>query len=329
MPWRTRITRVTHTYAHILELQLFLTIIAMLIVFRWGLAYSCMSIVGNIIFAPFLTVFLVLSALLFFTELVHVPNAAIAWCLSYWSALWHHLLNYSSRAWMIGCTQPPPWLCLLIVLCTVSIMHYRKSTSTQRLVALSAMLCVIVVSSWMTRPAQALFTVACGKETVTVIRHNNQTTVIDTGALVHNTNPTTWCTYTLQNRLNTLLGTATIDRLILLRPSKRVFDAANTLCHLNAVRALYCTAWHGALPDEGINTSYQALLHHTAQNNTPYTLITTVASIALGQDMHLVLQPQRHVFKRGRVRYPAMTITSNKHIDSRTINLSTVPRTCV
>ena len=65
-------------YNHIiqfLQVQLFLSLASLPILVAWGIPFSLATVAGNFLFSPFLTLFLLLSSLIFFTELIFIPNA--------------------------------------------------------------------------------------------------------------------------------------------------------------------------------------------------------------------------------------------------------------
>lgn len=100
---------VNHMHKHIynwlikfLELQLFVTIGSLPIFIWWGLPISIMTIVGNLIFSPILILFLFLSALIFFTQLVYIPNGLLIYGLNLLTNLCVKILSFGDKSWMIG-----------------------------------------------------------------------------------------------------------------------------------------------------------------------------------------------------------------------------------
>jgi len=58
-----------------LHSQLIVTLVALPILVAWGLPSSVMTFIGNLVFAPVLTIIIILASLLFFTQLVGISNA--------------------------------------------------------------------------------------------------------------------------------------------------------------------------------------------------------------------------------------------------------------
>ena len=66
--------RVNYWLMRTIYVQLYLSLMSSPILIYWGLPVSLASPLGNILFNPLLVVFLFFSSLLFFTELLHIPN---------------------------------------------------------------------------------------------------------------------------------------------------------------------------------------------------------------------------------------------------------------
>jgi hypothetical protein len=105
----------------------------------WGLPISIMAVVGNILFAPFLTIFLLVSSLLFFTEILGIPNGLFLIILNNLSSFWQTLLTYGKNTWLVGFIKPPLYLLapLSIFSCiAVYWLHHKTSYSSLRVIVL-------------------------------------------------------------------------------------------------------------------------------------------------------------------------------------------------
>src|SRR4051812_19287834 len=112
-----KIQKLKTNFLFFLELQLLISIVILPILIAWGLPTSIMSIVGNLIFAQILTLFIFISALLFTTDLCGIPNFWIAQALEWVTSIWHYVLSFGSAHWLIGF---PAWMfpisCILAIL---------------------------------------------------------------------------------------------------------------------------------------------------------------------------------------------------------------------
>jgi hypothetical protein len=104
-----------------IKVQLVVTAAALPILVSWGLPISLMSIVGNFLFTPFLTVFLITSSLIFVTEVLCIPNDLLVSTLTFVISLWEKFLFYGKKSWLMGFAQPKKLLASLLVLLAILI----------------------------------------------------------------------------------------------------------------------------------------------------------------------------------------------------------------
>jgi hypothetical protein len=124
--------------------QLSLTLISIPILASWGLGCSVMTFVGNLVFTPILIVFLMLSSMLLFSQLLGIPNSWLAWMLDHLTAWWHVLLSRGSTSWMLSWAKPPSWLLATIPVATILLLRWRCiNTAVRRIAALSTLGLVI------------------------------------------------------------------------------------------------------------------------------------------------------------------------------------------
>lgn len=122
---RSLLKSVRTKLADFIHLQLFLTLISWPILIAWGLPLSLMSLLGNFIFGPVVTLFLFVSALIFFCELVGIPNGSLVWLLDKITDWWVFIMHHSSSRWLIS--APAPSLLALAVLpfCALAILYFK------------------------------------------------------------------------------------------------------------------------------------------------------------------------------------------------------------
>jgi hypothetical protein len=105
-----------------------------------------MSMIGNILFAPFLMVFLMLSSLLFFTQLFYIPNGFLATALNITTNLWETLLHIGQKTWLMSFALQHAFILLLIPTLTFVIISYKKINPLQHKVAFLMCLLISVLS---------------------------------------------------------------------------------------------------------------------------------------------------------------------------------------
>src|SRR5579872_4558069 len=120
--------------------QLFLTLISLPIIIAWGLPISLLSPIGNFIFSPFLTAFLLLSSIIFFTQIISIPNYPLILLLENLMPLWHYILSFSSSSAMFAFKKPPLFILIVIPLVTLFLSrHYRLRMPQYKLLGLFGM----------------------------------------------------------------------------------------------------------------------------------------------------------------------------------------------
>ncbi|HBS48336.1 TPA: hypothetical protein DEO28_00555 [Candidatus Dependentiae bacterium] len=82
--------------------QVIATFVSMPILAMWGMPISFMSILGNLLFSPLMTIFLVLSSFLFFTEILSIPNDFLAQALNYNTIAIEYCLRLGSKKWLVA-----------------------------------------------------------------------------------------------------------------------------------------------------------------------------------------------------------------------------------
>jgi hypothetical protein len=134
----------TKTYLiRFIQTQLAITLISLPILVGWGLGFSYMAAVGNLIFAPLLTGFLMLSSLLLLTQIMGIPNGLIATALNKLSHAWNVMLGLGQPAWILEAAKPPTWILIAMAVVTWVVLHHRSvRTPLKRTVAMVGLLVI-------------------------------------------------------------------------------------------------------------------------------------------------------------------------------------------
>ncbi|MBA3954665.1 hypothetical protein H0X48_05090 [Candidatus Dependentiae bacterium] len=293
-----------------LQLQLFLTLISWPILLCWGLPLSLASPVGNFIFTPFLIIFLSLASLVFFSELLYIPNGFLVYLLEQVADWWYTILTYCDRSWLFYSPQPSLGTALLIPALAFLILHTKK-LSRPLISTIIFALSIIGIAGYLRydfNPTGTISIVGHPEKQLTLIHYPQATVLIDPGYLGKTISATNWVTYTLIPEL-TKKSVQTIDYLIVLKPSSLVFQALTTLCNKFLVKHIYLVSWSGQLNNTGWRAWEQLLavqqrlsLKITSIDKEPLTLTFSP------QDS-LTLTPTGTVIKKNKLRYPRVTIT--------------------
>ncbi len=82
--------------------QLVITAVSLPFLISWGIPFSGATIVGNLIFTPFITLFLLVSSLFFICNLFGFAPPILIFCLEKISNVWLWFLQWGSASWMIA-----------------------------------------------------------------------------------------------------------------------------------------------------------------------------------------------------------------------------------
>lgn len=229
-----------------IQLQLFITLVSLPILIAWGLPISIMSIVGNLIFSPFLTIFLLISSLVFFFEILHIPNGFLIYLLELCVHLWSWFLSWGSSQWLIGFAKPSLWVLSCILGAAFFILHCKKISKAPLRIAcfVALLIMVIVFLKWNSSDGLIIHQIPCNNGFVTVIKTRSHLMLIDPGVMARRVS-NNWVEYTLVKELIEKFGATKIDTLILTRPTNLTFDYAAQICRLMDVGSLYLVTWSG------------------------------------------------------------------------------------
>lgn len=245
-------TSVKYYFLNALQTQLIITVIAMPILVAWGMGTSLMTFVGNILFTPLLGVFLMLSSMLFFTEVLGIPNGMLAYALEQLTSSWDRILAYGQPSWLFTCAHPGMWPLLGSILLTLwCIQHRRLTSARKKIMCMTFIILVMAGSLWIF----TLYRQHTLCNTVTVFNRTDKTGIVN-GSLTFTTLEYHRCIvdhgffarkksadhavlFELKPYLVKTIGASSLDSLIITKPSLGSFQAATALCSYCGVKKLF------------------------------------------------------------------------------------------
>jgi hypothetical protein len=277
----------------------------------WGLPLSWATIVGNLIFTPFLFLFLMISALLMITQLLCIPNGLLCHALEQLSRIWLFLLHQGSTAWLLSLPTPPLAILFIFPAGALAILALKKLTFRMHLVALSMFL-LVLASSLLLRPTPPfLATLDCGHAQLTIITNKTKTVLIDPGALSHSGSPDHWCEFTLMPYLAQQFGRNYFDAIIILQPSARTFCAITQLARMHAIGTVYLPHLPSYLP-AGARYTYRTMQEALEQSNGQLIFLQDEACFfQLSHDRFIVMSPLEQMIKANKIKYRAWRVQSH------------------
>src|SRR5690348_393527 len=118
-----------HWILAMINVQLFMTLISLPICTAWGIPLSMLTILGNLLFSPFLTVYIFISSLLFITLFFSYACRPLCWLLDQCTTIWIMTLKYMPSTIYFGFPRSSLFLLIITALIAVYIAytsHYTK-----------------------------------------------------------------------------------------------------------------------------------------------------------------------------------------------------------
>lgn len=205
----------------------------------WGLPISIMSIVGNLLIGPCITLFLIISTILFISELLFIPNHYVVNLLEFQSSLIHFFLAQGSKGWLIALPNISVYSALLSSLCIIFIYWYKSIVPNYIRISLLIIVCCIpTISSFLFYRQPVFSKQHIEKNLYLTLDENNQHTLHDNGCFSQKSSPDSFVYFTVRPHLIKTLGTLKIDTLELHRFTYRAVKAAQalaTLCNVMTI----------------------------------------------------------------------------------------------
>ncbi|MFC1854359.1 hypothetical protein ACFLY6_00620 [Candidatus Dependentiae bacterium] len=198
----------------------------------WGLPLSRMSLVGNILFSPILTAFLLLSSMLFITEILSIPNWFICKALEKTTKIWTYFLGFGSKSWLMPISYGSAIaIIFLLVLLTFHVKN-KKMLSTQAILMLLPVVIAVAptpnIFSW-----NKTFVARKNKGKLTIKSNfGNSVEVDDFYFFSKHKNSDKMVSFELKPFLAKHFGTFNISSVKIKKPSIRTVQACTSLCQL-------------------------------------------------------------------------------------------------
>jgi hypothetical protein len=307
-------------------LHLFITAFSIPILICWGLPLSILSGIGNFIFSPFLTVFLFVSSLIFFTQLLYIPNGILITVLEYITNWWDFLLRINVKHWLMGFPLPPLIMLAMLPLGSLLIAHHPRINHPVRGTIALSLLFIIFFGIIQALPTNTgIHTIAYHEKPLTLITTRHHTILCDPGYLGSRLSSASWTQYTLIPEIIKKTGTLTIDHCVCLQPSMCTFQALATLVEQMHVGKLYIPYWEGTISRTAWR-SYKMLREACAhQGTTIVRLPNSTRSLYADDNCTLTITPLNASIMYQESTFPALAIEGS--VDNTPLTLYAAKRT--
>ncbi|MCK5632802.1 hypothetical protein KAH94_03570 [bacterium] len=291
------------------QIQLFITTVSLPILLSWGLPISLLSIIGNLIFFPFLAIFLLLSSLIFFLELICIPNQLLIFLLESVSSWWVALMSFGShKTFLIGFTQPSIFILILIPMLAFAILQNKKTNTLNRSVFLLflLLLCSFSFFKLISSNKTVIESISCNGGDVSIIKSNKTTIIIDPGVIGKRISAPSWVEYTLAPQIIKSTGTTIIDHVIALQPSIMTFKALEKLCSILSIKKIYLPYWNGTLKKNGWRSFFFLKRAAEKKGTTIHSIGTYKKKIKLSLDNFITITPLKESLSYQDATYPVL-----------------------
>ena len=305
-----------------LQIQLVMSLVSLVILINWGIPISLLSPIGNMVFTPIFTIFLGLSSIIFFLEILHIPNGILVYLLEKVTSLWFFLAQSFNNKSLIGFVKPPILFTIIVPLLILFILTYKK-VNTSRINSLNKSIIALTILFFAScaylkiahTPKSFIKNIKCNKGHVTFIYDNGKTTIIDPGYIGQRISAPSWVQYTLIPEIIKSSGATTIDHLIVLQPGKITFDAIKQLSQSIIIK--------------NIEKNYDELITEAKVRNIKINRIGKTESIInLTSKTKILISPINTqtkdssfipaIIKNNKITYPAICLTCDtKTIDNK------------
>ncbi len=208
-----------------LALQLLIFSLSFPVLTRWGLGFSPLVFMGNILFTPFLMIFLMTSCVIFLLELFFIPADYLCLVLEQIGKIWLNIMALAPDLPLIACPLAPVWLLIVMPLGSWAILKtYGFKNVYHLLLALSFWIAFIFMGiKWYFTPFYKEIEVVCGSKKVTCILKEKKVVLIDKESALSSRSCTqAWMDFTLSPVLAYNFGATTIDILVIEKMTPRM-----------------------------------------------------------------------------------------------------------
>lgn len=304
--------KVRTSFIRFIQVQLFISLISIPILISWGIPVSLLTPLGNIIFTPILILFIVGSCLLFFSELLHIPNVWLVHALDQLTQTWLYLIKFSTKNWLVGFALPAwPLLLLLVPTGAFAILHYRKNIKIHRSIAsfMLLLMAMVLYLKLTSVPKTLVDSISCNNGHVTLIKKNNMTVLVDPGVIGQRLSMPSWIDYSLRPEIIKRTGALAIDCLIVLQPGKLTFEAIELICEKFRVKYVYLISWQGRFsPYEW--RSFMHMKEALAKNNIELKRIGHQEKILLLPENYIIrIKPSENLIKKKDISFRDVQVT--------------------
>jgi|GEM_PF-517753 len=303
-----------------MHIQAFLTLVSLPILIAWGLPISLLSPLGNLFFSIPLTLFLLLSSLIFFCELLSIPNNLFIFLLDKVTCSWKWAAAGDFKHLMVGFSMPSILFLIIIPISAYLIVSFKLTHAKRYSFIFLCFLLFFFCIGFKIRDTYHPLVTHISRNIrnkvgeISLIKHGQSYILVDPGVIGSTNSASTWVAYTLIPQIVQDTGTLTIDHVIVLQLNSVLLEALIVLCNTISIKKMYIPAWKGKLEGKGWH-NYKKLRKVLYDNNTELISLNDKVVVVNDTKGEIVLiKPTGHMISYKNIIYPAFCV--DKTIDS-------------
>ncbi len=219
------IAKITKKISQAVFIQAVLAVVSTPLLIAWGLPIALLGLIGNLIFTPFLLIFLALTIIITVCELLNLPDQLIITALEQLTSFWLKLTHWAPKNSLIGLPKSAVLFFGLVALGTIICMLIINKTQFKKVLLTSMILMLIGGSFFKYFPQTQTqeLTITHQKYQLNINYQNQKIYLTDqTRLLAHVYHPVGWCEHILKPILIKNFGDAPIAELKLVKPTTRI-----------------------------------------------------------------------------------------------------------
>lgn len=274
-----------------LQLNLFIILTCAPLFIFWGLHVSVMSILGNIIFMPILTIFLLISVIIFFLELFNLPNSWLILVLERVVNIFSFILNKSSSNWLINFKLSQMGSLLAVSIFIFIIAHLKSTVVVYRSVICFCCMYFVFYNFNALFKNQSNDVKYLSPNTF-LISYKTSRALIDAGDLFKSP---------MVSRIRQE-GISKLDYLIILNPGTNILKSIVNIINNFKIQYLILPNWDGKMTNIGWG-AWLNILELSMKNNIKIVALGSSEKIYLGENAYLAIESSEENILKNNLKY--------------------------
>lgn len=223
-----------------IQLQLSIFFLSLPLIVIWKLPISIASLIGNLFFTPFVIGFVLISTMIFFTEITCMPNEWLIFLLEQLNTFWHYTLQWGSKEWLVGIPlYYYPWICGMSICAVYIIMHKKWGNLLESTFLLLIMYLFFCAAGYCFKSENIYTYLKKGDAYLAISVYEGKVHVYDNGFLCKLRSPESWVEFTLVPLLLSHTGHVIIDEMHVMQYFQKNVEMVDILLDYCLVKRIH------------------------------------------------------------------------------------------